>query len=190
MAAYEQLLAELAAAVGSESTLDSLDVDLLPDEPFEWGGIAEDIRPVVTEVLQASDNCCDQLLDAEYRTACRRLLARIASGDPAVFRRRASPAKSAAGVTWLVGRANSLFNPYGGVLVKDLMAHFGAGQTPSQRGRAFLTAAGITHNYDGDLHLRTPDLLVAARRREIIESRDYYRSRLADDQPATATELP
>jgi hypothetical protein len=183
--AAEHVLIQLAQDVGGESVLGSLDDDSLPDEPFDWTGIADDIRPFVTQVLHACDNGCDQLLDAEYRTACRRLLARAASGDPSVFRRKASPVKSAAAITWLIGRANNRFNPYGGLQVKDLMAHFGGGQSPSQRARAFLVAAGLSDNIYGDLELGTPELLVAARRREIIKDRDRYRSQLAGDGPSS-----
>jgi len=181
---YQRLLAGLAAAVGGEVTLDALSVEPLPDEPFAWDGIAEDIRPFVTSILQACDDCCDQRLDVEYRTACRRLLARIARGDAAVLRRKASPLMSAAAVVWLIGRANNLFNVYRGVLVKDLMAHFGSSQTPSQRGRAFLVAAGISDDHSRDLAFDTPDLLVASRRREIIANRDDYRTRLAAAEAA------
>ena len=60
-------------------------------------------------MLELTDACCDELLDVEYRTACRRLLARVAAGDPAVFRRRASSATAAAAICWIVGKDNDLF---------------------------------------------------------------------------------
>ena len=82
-------LCELAAEVGGDDVLEALDDSPLPDEPFDWTGIAEDIAPRVREVLAMVDRCCDDLLDVEYRTACRRLLARAAVGDPKVFRRKA-----------------------------------------------------------------------------------------------------
>ena len=93
-ASAERVLAQLARAVGGGTVLDSLDDGPLPDEPFDWAGVADDIRPVVTEVLAACDNCCEQLLDVEYRTACRRLLARVAIGDASVSAgRRARPSR-------------------------------------------------------------------------------------------------
>jgi Domain of unknown function (DUF6398) len=175
----ELMLGRLAAAVGGERALESLGDDPLPDEPFGWAGIADDIRPVVTEILEACDACCDELLDAEYRTACRRLLARVAGGDPAVFRRRASTVVSAAAIAWLIGKANNRFGLYGGLQVKDLMAHFGLRQSVSQRARAFLKAAGVTDDPYGEITVGTPELLVAARRRQIIERRDHCRGDLA-----------
>jgi hypothetical protein len=83
------MLDALRNAVGGQHSLDELDAAPLPDEPFEWTGIPDDIHVPVTDALHRVDRCCDQLLDTEYRTACRRLLARAAAGDPAVFRRSA-----------------------------------------------------------------------------------------------------
>jgi hypothetical protein len=175
----EFMLDQLSLAVGGDEVLANLDDQALPDEEFCWTGVPDDIRSVVTQVLGACDRCCQRLLDAEYRTACRRLLARVASGDPAVFRRQASADKSAAAICWLVGKANDLFSPYGGMLVKDLMAAFGLGQgSVSQRARAFLQAAGMDSDYYGDIRFGTPALLVSSQRRSMIESRDRYRSDL------------
>ena len=125
----------LLAAAGGEDALRSLDDRPLPDEDFDWSGIPDDIHDKVGEVLALTDACCDELLDVEHRTACRRLLARAAAGDPVVFRRRASSANAAAAICWIVGKDNDLFSPAGGrMLVKDLMAHFGLAQgSVSQR---------------------------------------------------------
>ncbi|MGH9150003.1 MAG: DUF6398 domain-containing protein, partial [Acidimicrobiales bacterium] len=113
---------------------------------------------------------CDELLDVEYRTACRRLLARAAAGDPGAFRRGARVDNSSAGILWAVGTANSLFSPSLGALrVKDIAAFFGVNQGGiNQRGRTLVRAAGIAH-YSG---LGSPDYLAAAARRRLIERRD------------------
>ena len=63
------------------------------------------------EVLERVDDCCTALLDLEYRTAARRLLAALATADPDIFRRRARADTAAAAVCWIVGRANGLFDP-------------------------------------------------------------------------------
>ncbi len=182
----EYMLGRLAETVGGEAALDALDDAPLPDEEFSWTGVADDIGPVVSAVLAACDACCDEVLDAEYRTACRRMLARIAAGDATVFRRKASPVISAAAVCWLIGKANDLFSPYGSqgtMMVKDLMAHFGITQgSSSQRATAFLKAAGMNHEHYGNIRLGTPNLLVSTRRRHIIETRDRLRSQLASAQ--------
>ena len=167
----------LREAAGSDDALRDLDDRPLPDQEFDWSGIADDVHDKVGEVLGLTDACCDQLLDVEYRTACRRVLARAVAGDPAVFRRRASTATAAAAVCWIVGKDNNLFSPAGGrMLVKDLMAHFGLAQGGvSQRAETLMKAAGFDPSARRwDLRLGDPELLVSRRRRRIIELRDRY----------------
>ena len=172
----------LREAAGGDDALRTLDDRPLPDEDFDWSGIPDDVHDKVAEVLALTDGCCDDLLDVEYRTACRRLLARAAAGDPAVFRRRASSATAAAAICWIVGKDNDLFSPSGGrMLVKDLMAHFGSG--PGRRLTAGRDAdegrPGSTRRARRwDLRLGDPELLVSRRRRRLIELRDEY---LTDD---------
>lgn len=82
------MLESLAAAVGGHYQLRNLGVEPLPDEPFEWAGIPDGIRPMVTEVLTHCDRCGDELLGVEHRTAMRRFLGRAAVVDPVPFRRK------------------------------------------------------------------------------------------------------
>lgn len=168
----------LSRAVGGDDALATLDDLALPDEPFAWDGIADDIAPKVAEVLAVCDRCCDELLDVEYRTACRRFLARAARGGPHVFRRRGRADTAAAAVCWTVGKANELFSPSGGgMYAKDLLAHFGLAQgSVSQRAATLMKAAGIEGRYGyypaWDVALGDPGLLVSGRRRRIMERRD------------------
>jgi hypothetical protein len=167
-----QLLEE---AVGGAKALDSLDADPLPDEEFAWNQVADDIRERVGEVLSMCDRCCDDLLDAEYRTSCRRLLARVATGNPDFFRRRGRSDTAAAALCYVVGKANRLFSASrGGMRIKDLMEAFGVTQSSiSQRADTLLKAAGIPVDPYGDLDLGSPALLVSTRRRYIIEVREH-----------------
>ena len=167
----------LREAAGGDDALRTLDDRPLPDEDFDWSGIPDDVHDKVGEVLALSDGCCDELLDVEYRTACRRLLARAAAGDPAMFRRRASSATAAAAICWIVGKDNDLFSPAGGrMLVKDLVAHFGLVHAGvSQRANTLMKAAGFDpYERRWDLRLGDPELLVSRRRRRIIDLRDRY----------------
>jgi hypothetical protein len=167
----------LLKAAGGEDALRALDDRPLPDEDFRWAGIADDIHERVAQVLELTDACCDELLDVECRTACRRLLARAAAGGPAVFRRRASPATAAAAICWIVGKDNNLLTPgHGGLLVKDLMAQFGlAAGGVSQRVGTLMKAAGFdpSERHLG-VRLGDPGLLVSGRRRRMIELREEY----------------
>lgn len=172
----EAMLDTLRRDVGGDEALRSLDEALLPDEPFDWTRIPEDIRGRVEEVLTLVDACCDELLDTEYRTACRRLLADVAGGDPAVFRRAGAARTAAAAVCWIIGRANDLFGGWGsGVQVRELMAPFDVKGSPSQRAATLLRAAGIDYRqYGVTLELGSPRYLVSARRAELIAQRDGW----------------
>jgi hypothetical protein len=183
---YRDLMLDaLLRAVGGEAALDALDTDPLPDEPFSWGDLPADIHDRVGEVLTLIDDCCDTLLDVEYRTACRRLLADAAAGDPAIFRRRGKPETAAGAICWVIGHANTLFGNQttgSGLLVKDLLGHFGIGQgSVSQRSEPLLRAIGVNpHGRYGAMDLETTRYLVAARRAGILELRDHYRAVDAD----------
>jgi hypothetical protein len=178
---YETMaLGWLSDAVGGRDILEALDDMPLPDEEFSWAGIDADVHGRVGEVLALCDRCCDEMLDVEYRTACRRFLAQGANGDPNVFRRKARPGGAAAAVCWIVGKANELFTPSGGgMLVKELMAHFGLTQGGvSQRAETLMKAAGLDRSERyGQIDLGSPELLVSSRRRRIVARRDLLLDR-------------
>ncbi|SDB83272.1 hypothetical protein SAMN05216410_0299 [Sanguibacter gelidistatuariae] len=168
------LLNRLAVAVGGTEELAALDTTPLPDEPFDWTGVPEDIRPMVTTWLDLADRCADELFDVEHRTVFRRFLARAAAVDPAVFRRvKASPVRGAAALVWVATKANQTVGLYKPLNVKDLFAWFGFTGSVSQRAEPLLKAVGVNphHPWDG---LGSPDLLVALRRAEIIADRDRW----------------
>lgn len=177
----ELMLESLGRKVGGRFALQNLDDDPLPDEPFEWAGVAEDIRPVVQEILNACDRCAEELLDVEHRTAMRRFLGRAAVGDPAIFRRRASPVRGAAAVAWVITRANDTTGlSYTGLSVQDLLAWFGLKGSVSQRAEPLLRANGVDpHAQYGSMELGAPDLLTARYRADVIALRDLYLSELA-----------
>ena len=168
----------LARVVGGEEALDVLLLDPLPDEAFAWDGIADDIHDLVADTLAGTDGWCDEVGDVEYRTACRRFLARAATRSPSLFRGGARLDSTAAAVAWAVGRTNDLFSLYGDerVLVKDLLAHFGLRRSVSQRAYTMIRAGGFDDpddvGYHYDVVLGSPDYLVSARRRWIVRTRD------------------
>lgn len=159
----------LERAVGGPEALESLDDEPLPDEPFDWAGIPDDTRQRVGEVLALLDSGCDALLDVEHRTACRRVLSRIAVNGPEVFRRRGRADTAAAAICWAVCRVNDTFDQrQGGFTQKRLLDHFGLRSGISQRADTLLHAGGFPPHH-GDLSLGSPDYLVAARRRAILD---------------------
>lgn len=173
------LLDGLADEVGGYDVLDSLDDAPLPEEEFAWGSVPQDARDQVQKVLDGCDRCADDLFGPEYRTACRRLLARAAPGIPGTPLASAKPVQVAAAVCWVIGRGNHRFGTRPGELkVKDLTGYFGvAGSTPSQRGYQVIQAAGLQLADDATIiRPASPDLLVSERRRQIINQRDQYRA--------------
>ncbi|MGZ4616004.1 MAG: DUF6398 domain-containing protein, partial [Actinomycetes bacterium] len=160
-----------------------LDDEPLPDEPFAWERVPEDVHGRVSEVLDLVDRCCDALLDTEYRTAARRLLAAVAAGDPEIFRRRGRADTAAGAICWLVTRTNRRFDA-GDLQVKQLLGFFGLGTSSvSQRSAVMRQAIGVDPYALGDVELESLDYLTSARRREILAARD----RLADKTGTSET---
>ncbi|MEP6817727.1 MAG: hypothetical protein ABI873_19490 [Marmoricola sp.] len=168
------MLESLARVVGGRVALLNLDVEPLPDEPFEWGGVPGDIHDRVREVLDLCDRCAVELLDVEHRTAMRRFLGLAAVGDPAIFRRKSSPARAAAAVAWVVAGANeTIGHSTAPMEVRELLAWFGVTGSVSQRAEVFMEAAGVGYLHGGT-GLGQADLLVARRRRQVVEQRERY----------------
>jgi Domain of unknown function (DUF6398) len=174
----EVMLETLARAVGGDEALSALDAQPLPAEEFCWDPIPADVHDRVAEVLALVDGCCDKLLDAECRTAGRRLLARAAAADPGIFRRRGRANTAAAAVCWMIGKANDLFGHSASACsVKMLLEHFGLAQGNfAQRSGPFLRAIGVAPQPPGRMDLGSPDYLTSGRRAAIIADRDRYRA--------------
>lgn len=174
---YEEIMLEaLDETVGGRTLLMSLDASPLPDEEFEWAGVPEDIRPAVQSVLDMCDRVADELLDVEHRTAIRRFLSRVAVGDPGIFRRKASAARGAAAIAWVIARANDTVGSYwSGLSVQELVGAFGVTGSVSQRAEPMLRASGVDpHRLYGAMRLGAPDLLTSRKRASVIQARDRY----------------
>lgn len=161
----------LEQLVGGRSNLSNLDPAALPDEPFEWAGVPEDIRAKAAEILALCDDVADRMLDVEHRTAQRRLLSRLLVGDPEYFRGRAAARTSAAAVVWMIARANQRPGQRGAPAMGELMAPFGGG-SPTARVDRFLKILGQPKTYYGQFSLGSADLLVGSFRRDLIAQRD------------------
>lgn len=167
----------IADELGGVDALMKLDAEPLRDEEFKWTGIPEEIRPTVQAILDECDACADAILDTEHRTAMRRFLARAASNDPSLFRRKGSPVRGAAAVAWVIATANRTIGSYRSPIAsKDLLAHFGISGSVADRAQSLVRAAGIDLNLTyGSLRVGDPGLLVSRRRSELVEERDRAR---------------
>src|SRR5215213_8904926 len=170
----EWTLEYLARDVGGVDALMALDGVPLPDEDFDWTGVAEGIRPAVEAILERCDGCAEALFDVEHRTAMRRLLARAARNDPKVFTRKGSPVRGAAAVAWVIASGNRTAGVWSaGMSTKDLLAHFGIAGSVSDRAGTLIRAAKLPSGYATSyMELGDPGLFVSARRRSLMQSRD------------------
>ena len=167
------MLDRLSTQAGGRDALLALTEDPLPEEPWPLPpAVPEDIAPAVAEVAALCGDWLRGLPDPELGAACRQLLAHVVTGDPDIFRRRASMEGTAAALCWAVGQAHDLFSA-GGLRVKDLATHFGVSGSPASRARTLLRAAGLPQEPYGPVRL-APDMLTSSRRRWLISTRDRY----------------
>ena len=151
-----------------------------PRRPVRLTGIVDGILPIVAKVLAGATP--SQRGRRRYRTACRRLLARIARANPTTFRQgRADTA--AAALIWITGTANGVFaaqpdkTPNHGkvplIPVKTLTTWFGLGAGgASARAGALLRSAGIDdHWFRWRRSLGTPTMLVSTERARLVALR-------------------
>lgn len=163
---------QLEQRAGGAGALADLDSSPLPDEPFEWTGINEDIVDGVGLMLADCDRIADSLLGLEYRTAMRRLLHQVAIGDPLIFRRNSSPARGAAAIAWIIHRANDEDVP-DNISVQDLLSAFGVRGSVSQRAEPMLRAIGVDPRNRGmSMALGQPGLLTSGSRAAMVRTRE------------------
>ena len=191
----------LTWSVGSQEALEALDVVPLPvEEELDLTDVPADIVDRVCRVAALVDGAWEALFGSprvlpperveafrelgvqvpdppdwrELRTAARRLLARVARQDPAIFRRRSRDDTTAAALVWIIGRANGVLSAWvGGVEVASMMAHFGLKGSPSQRAESMLRAIGAPDSQGFmDVFVGTPDLLISFYRAQLIDERD------------------
>ena len=160
----------LADMVGGEQQLDRLTAEPLPDEPFDDQGIPDQIADRVAETLALVDRCCEELLDTEHRTAVRRLLHDVAIAHPRGFDGRSRPRTAAAGLCWMVGRANASVG-YGDLQTQELMAWFGLKAPPVTRAYSIQRALGLDP-LSSPASLGSARYLTGERRAALIDQRD------------------
>jgi len=165
----------LVEQVGGDETLDTLDIEPLRDEPLDLTAVPADVAERVAQIAALTDACCDELLDGEHRTACRRLLVDVAAGDPTIFRRRSRDDTAAAAIVWTIAKANGSLQAFqGGLTAKRLVGWFGITGSVSQRATPMLRAIGVPSRHHVGMQLGMPRYLVAEARAGIIERRDRY----------------
>jgi hypothetical protein len=157
---YTELVSRLAAAVGGIDALELLDVEPLPDEPFDWSAVSDQDRERVVAVLGIVGSAADERLDLEHRTIVRRILARVAANDPRPLRRCTNPTRIAAALVWLALHGNGELGRRMRWDALDVWAWFGV-TSCADLGRGLLAAAGL--GVDPDL-----ERYASERRRQLL----------------------
>lgn len=159
-------------AVGGRAALEALDTRPLPEEPLRTDDLPEDIVERVRVVGRLAGDAAQALFSSEMRTVVHRVLARVAAGDPAIFRRRSKDEMTAAAVLWIAATVNDELHAWrGSVTTGELMAQLGQKGHPGQRAEPMLRALGVERvsgwSYNGSLG--DPDLLTSTRRAAILD---------------------
>ena len=171
----EYMLERLDRTVGGRLMLRNLTEEPLPDDPFEWAGVPDDVHDRVRARPRA-------LRRLRRRAARRRAPDRDAphaqprrGGDPQLPPQ--GQTGESGGSRRVGGRSRQrVRRTYRGTLqVQQLLAWFGVHGSISQRAEVFLKAIGVKpYDQSGQMDLGAPDLLVAERRGRIIALRDRY----------------
>jgi hypothetical protein len=169
----------LQAFVGGFDELMHLDAEPLPNEEFDWSTVEPQDETFVALVLMLVDECCDQMLDNEYRTIARRMLARIAARDPRVLRRSENTDRFAAGLVWLAGRGSGGFARRGSRPKSGQLWRWFGVTDCSDRGRSLRAAADLfpdadlaDYTFSDELALGDAGLLHSRFRKSLVIQRD------------------
>jgi hypothetical protein len=187
------LARSLANRVGGVEALQHLDVEPLPDQPFDWSAVDDADRPVVEQVLALADPVCDGWLDVEYRTIARRLLALVAARDPGPLRRSKRPARLAAGLVLAVLDGNGEIGRGTSLRASDVAAWFSTSSV-AEVARALVRSARLPVPYELDRMwawttptvLASTALLHSGTRQRLIAERDRLITAIEEDEQRRA----
>ena len=181
-APHEQQLAWLAAIVGGEDALATLDATPLALEGLELDAVPGHLRDRVATIAARFEPWVALVLGEEGLTAARRLLVRAVSTEPGLLRSDRDDIATGA-VVWAVAKGNDLVGQNRPVRASVIQELAGIRSSPGQRGSAFAYAVGGVSVWSGRaqwmygaqpdvIPLGSPDLLLGRFRRRLIVTRD------------------
>lgn len=167
--------------VGADRIRQPFSTAPLPNEEFDWTLVPAAVRTRTTEVLLLVDACADALFNTEFRTACRRYLARVAAADGGRIINRAGAVSTAAAIVWNIHRANHdlVSDRMPTVTAKAISAYLGAKSSPTSRAESIRNALGIydSHYVNG---LQSSDYLTSVTRTAVQQERNTHRAAIID----------
>jgi len=178
---HELAMTWLRSLAGGAEQLDGLTDEPLPDEPLDVGQVPADMQGRVAVIGDRIDPVALSLIGVEGRTACRRLLVRAVSAEPALLRGSDRDDVAAGAVIHAVAMANDLVGPGRVLTAATLWRHLGLRSSPHDRARRFAHAVagpdgvdvGLRHPYRSadTWRLGSLDLLVGRFRSFLLRQR-------------------
>lgn len=181
-APHEQQLAWLAAIVGGEDALATLDSSPLAPEELDLAAVPAHLRDRVGDIAARFEPWVPLVLGDEGLTAARRLLVRAVSTEPGLLRSDRDDIATGA-VAWAVAKGNDLVGQNRPVRASVIQELAGIRSSPGQRGSAFAYAVGGVPVWSGRaqwmygaqpdvIPLGSPDLLLGRFRHRLMVTRD------------------
>ena len=182
-APHEQQLAWLAAIVGGEEALATLDSTPLAPAELDLDAVSEHLRDRVAAIAARFEPWVPLVLGDEGLTAARRLLVRAVAAEPGLLRSDRDDIATGA-VVWAVAKGNDLVGQNRPVRASVIQELAGLRSSPGQRGSAFAYALGGVGTRYGlvdwmyrrqrpdVIPLGSPDLLLGRFRHRLIVTRD------------------
>lgn len=176
------LLTRLLATVGGEEALNVLTSEPLPRyEPLRLAHVPEDIHGRVRATDELLTPVALEMFDGELLTSARRILSRVAEGDPRIFRRRSQDRRAACALLWIAARLNGRVEETG-TTAGTFTTAFGYSGSPADRARTMQDAIGAYvvespqggwgPQRPGTLVAGDPSLLTGERRARLIADRN------------------
>jgi hypothetical protein len=170
----------LANEVGGIAAVETLDVEPLPDEPFDWSGISEADRERVEAILAIVDDVALRSFDVEIRTAARRLFALTLANNPEHVRRTTRLNRIAAGLVLAVLAANNRAGQQQGRMAHGELARLFGTTSVGDVARRLVVDAKLPAPSEADawrwpdrheLRLASPRFLDSATRSRLVAER-------------------
>ncbi|HEY0949587.1 hypothetical protein [Nocardioides sp.] len=190
-APHERVRQWLIGVCGGAAAVDRLTDEPLTDDridlPTEYPHPAD--RERVEATADLLDAVAERCFDAETSYAFRHALLALWADDPEVVTRAATAGHVAGGICWVVGKANGLFSPVGGLRVGVVQQALALRSPASGYGTTVRSALigfrdpvgrwGRPGGVPDLLELGRPDLLLGGTRARLIRIRDRARAAAA-----------
>lgn len=118
---------DLTLCVGGVDQLESLNIQAIPSEEFDWEIVPTDQQPLVVDILTTLDVVGLGHFGSETKTIMHRVIGLAASHPSQPLLRRTTPDRLAAALAWVVLAGNQQFGGRYGRTAKEIWQHFDVG---------------------------------------------------------------